>query len=325
MDKPASPGEGAREPPLRLGFAGTSPFAATILERLIGSSHQVAAVYTQPDRRAGRGRKLKPSAVRVLAEATGIAVHVPERLGQADVVAFAEFDCLTVAAYGLLLPPAALTAPRYRCVNVHASLLPRWRGAAPIERAIMAGDRETGVSIMQVHAGLDTGPVYLQRSLPLDDAATGEAVTAALAALGADALLDALETLPTATPVAQDDELVTLAPKLTAAEAAVDWTRDVAVVDRQVRALAGRMTAHTSAPDDVRIRILRARPWAATRHNARPGQLQRDRDRWSVACRDGALELLSVQLNRGKGTPQAPASVANGYPGIFFDGAIFGR
>lgn len=307
---------------MRLAFAGTAPFATTVLERLIASDHDVTTVYTQPDRRAGRGRKLKPSPVRRLAAARGVDVRTPAKLDpEAD--AFAAFDAVVVAAYGLLLPPGVLAAPRYGCLNVHASLLPRWRGAAPVERAIMAGDRETGVSIMQVDAGLDTGPVYCRRHLPLDDQSTGAAVTDALAHLGAQAMLDTLDRLGTDTPRPQDDDQATYADKLSADDAVVHWGRNAAVLDRQVRALSGRMAAYTTADDGTRIRILAARPQVSDTSDS-PGTLVRDGQEWCVTCGVGRLALDTVQLNRGKGTPLAIASAANGYPRILFDGARLG-
>ena len=307
---------------MRLAFAGTAPFAATILERLLASDHDLAAVYTQPDRPAGRGRKLSPSPVRRLAHARGIDVHTPTNL-EPEARAFATFDAVVVAAYGLILPRAVLAAPRHGCLNVHASLLPRWRGAAPVERAIMAGDRETGVTIMQVDAGLDTGPIYCHRHLPLDDRSTGAAVTDALAHLGAEAMLHTLGRLGTDTPRPQDDAEATYADKLSAADAVVRWTRDAAALDRQVRALSGRLAAYTTTDDGTRIRILAARP---VQHDApgAPGTLARDEVGWSVACGAGRLVLETVQLNRGKGTPLAIMSAANGYPRIFFDGARLG-
>ncbi len=307
---------------MRLAFAGTAPFATTILERLIASDHEVATVYTQPDRRAGRGRKLSPSAVRQFADARGIDVRTPTKLGP-EANALSAFDAVVVAAYGLLLPAAVLAAPRHGCLNVHASLLPRWRGAAPVERAIMAGDRETGVSIMQVDAGLDTGPVYCRRHLPLDDQSTGTAVTQALAHLGAEAMLDTLGRLGIDTPRPQDDDEATYADKLSTADAVIRWSRHASVLDRQVRALGGRMAAYTTADDGTRIRILAARP---ARHDPAgpPGTLVQDEMGWSVACGVGRLVLDTVQLNRGKGTPLPIASAANGYPRLFFDGARLG-
>ncbi|MCY3813134.1 MAG: methionyl-tRNA formyltransferase [Gammaproteobacteria bacterium] len=307
---------------MRLAFAGTAPFAAMILERLLASDHDLATVYTQPDRRAGRGRKLSPSPVRRLADARGIDVRTPTKL-EPEANAFAAFDAVVVAAYGLLLPDAVLAAPRHGCLNVHASLLPRWRGAAPVERAIMAGDRETGVTIMQVDAGLDTGPVYCRRHLSLDEKSTGAEVTEALAHLGAQALLDTLDRLGIDTPRPQDDAKATYAHKLSADDAVIRWSQDATALDRQVRALSGRMAAYTTAGDGTRIRILATRP---AEHDApgSPGTLVRDEMGWSVACGVGRLVLDTVQLNRGKGTPLAIMSAANGYPRIFFEGARLG-
>ena len=307
---------------MRLAFAGTAPFAVTILEHLLASDHDLPTVYTQPDRRAGRGRKLSPSPVRRLADARGIDVRTPTKLDR-EATAFAAFDAVVVAAYGLLLPEAVLAAPRHGCLNVHASLLPRWRGAAPVERAIMAGDRETGVTIMQVDAGLDTGPVYCRRHLPLDEKSTGAEVTEALAHLGAEAMLDTLDRLGTDVPRPQDDAKATYAHKLSAADAVIRWSREATALGRQVRALSGRMAAYTTAADGTRIRILAARP-AQRAKAGLPGTLLLDEMGWSVACGVGRLVLDTVQLNRGKGTPLAIVSAANGYPRIFFDGARLG-
>ena len=308
---------------MRLAFAGTAPFATTILEGLIASDHEVASVYTQPDRRAGRGRKLTPSPVRRLADARGIDVRMPTKLDpEAD--ALAAFDAVVVAAYGLLLPAAVLSAPRYGCLNVHASLLPRWRGAAPVERAIMAGDRETGVSIMQVDAGLDTGPVYCRRHLPLDDRSTGAAVTEALAHLGAQAMLDTLDRLGTDTPSPQDDEQATYADKLTAADAVIRWSRARL---RPGPTGAGSQWSYGCVYDRRRRYAhphSRRAPPRNTTPRASPGTLVRDGQEWCVACGVGRLVLDTVQLNRGKGTPLAIASAANGYPRILFDGARLG-
>ena len=307
---------------MRLAFAGTAPFAVTILEHLLASDHDLPTVYTQPDRRAGRGRKLSPSPVRRLADARGIDVRTPAKLDR-GANEFAAFDAVVVAAYGLLLPEAVLAAPRHGCLNVHASLLPRWRGAAPVERAIMAGDRGTGVTIMQVDAGLDTGPVYCRRHLPLDEKSTGAEVTEALAHLGAEAMLDTLDRLGTDVPRPQDDAKATYAHKLSAADAVIRWSREATALGRQVRALSGRMAAYTTAADGTRIRILAARP-AQRAKAGLPGTLVLDEMGWSVACGVGRLVLDTVQLNRGKGTPLAIVSAANGYPRIFFDGARLG-
>ena len=307
----------------RLGFAGSPDFAATVLHALATSTHNVAVAFTQPDRHAGRGRKLTPCPARREAEALGIPARTPSSL-DTELDTLAELDCLVVAAYGLLLSPAVLAAPKHGCINVHASLLPRWRGAAPVERAIMAGDTVTGVSIMQMDAGLDTGPVYTRRSFDINDA-SGEEVTAALAELGAKALLDTLAALPELTPEPQCDAEATLAPKLTSADAFIDWRRDAESIARQVQALTGRMPAFATQSDargTLRMRILSARPHASTGTVA-PGTLVRRNDCWRITCGSGELELTSVQLNRGKGTPLPVADAARGYPSIFTPGATF--
>ena len=257
-----------------------------------------------------------------LAENAGIEVRTPTKLtGQESTLA--RFDWLVVAAYGLLLPQSILDAPKHHCLNVHASLLPRWRGAAPVERAIMAGDTATGVSIMRVEAKLDAGPVYRQQRLPLGNSALGATATADLAALGADTLLTVLDELPDLSPKPQDDTLATYAHKLTAAESLIDWHADAVAIDRQVRALSGRAAAFTTGPDGVRLRILEANP-TATKEPLPPGTLHRDAEGWRIACGQGALRLSTVQLNRGKGTPMPIQSAANGYSRVVFDGALFG-
>ena len=307
----------------RLGFAGSPDFAATVLQALATSTHEVAIAFTQPDRRAGRGRKMTPCPARREAKALGIPVRTPSNL-DAELDTLAELDCLVVAAYGLLLSPAVLAAPTLGCINVHASLLPRWRGAAPVERAIMAGDRVTGVSIMQMDAGLDTGPVYARRSLDINDVG-GEEVTAALAELGAEALLDTLAMLPGSAPTPQCNAEATLAPKLTPADAIIDWRHDAESISRQVQALTGRMPAFATQSDargKLRMRLLSARARARTGKGA-PGTLVRRDDSWRVICAHGELELITVQLNRGRGTPLPIADAARGYPAVFRAGATF--
>ena len=262
-----------------------------------------------------------PSAVRTTAEAAGIEVRTPRTLkGEANTLA--EFDWLVVAAYGLLLPPEILAAPIHHCLNVHASLLPRWRGAAPIERAIMAGDAETGVSIMRMDAGLDTGPVYRRRTLPLDTQATSATVAPTLAELGTQALLETLDELPDLAPTPQDHHAATYAKKIEDADAAIDWHQSATTIDRQVRALHGRMAAYTLV-DNARLRVLQSRPLQEAA-SAPPGTLARHGKRWRVACGEGTLELETVQLNRGKGTPQPMQNIANGYRELLFDGAHLG-
>lgn len=306
-----------------LGFAGTPGFAVRILQALIDSEHAVRVVFTQPDRPGGRGRRLVASPVRTLAEANGLTVRTPAGIG-AELSCVEGLDVLVVAAYGLLLPQALLNAPRRGCINVHASLLPRWRGAAPVERAIMAGDKLTGVSIMQMDAGLDTGPVLMSRSLPLRETDTGVSLTASLAELGADALLECLERLDALEPVPQDNARATFAPKLTGADAVIDWRCAAASIARQVRALAHRQTAYATFGDE-RLRVLEAQAVGLQEQGAvpLPGTVSKTRGGVTVACGEGALLLQTVQLSRGSGRPMPARDAANGYPQIFASGARF--
>jgi methionyl-tRNA formyltransferase len=311
--------EGSRRP--RLGFAGTPEFAATILDALITAGHTPLVVYTQPDRPAGRGRKSAPSPVKILAAQQGIEIRQPATLkgsGAAADLAALELDTLVVAAYGLILPEAILGGPRYGCINVHASLLPRWRGAAPVERAIMAGDPETGVSIMQMDAGLDTGPIIRQVGCLIEEATTGGELEATLARLGARCLLECLSDLGGLDPKPQDDTLATYAHKLTPADAGIDWTRTADAIERQVRALNPRMPA-TCWSGDLRIRVLRARATAG--QGGTPGRIiAADKSGIRVACQDSTLVMETVQLNRGRGRPLSAADAVNGYAAHFQEG-----
>lgn len=308
--------------PLKLGFAGTPDFAARILEALLAAGRVPALVYTQPDRPAGRGRKLSPSAVKVLAEGHGLPLRQPSSLkDRAEVLALEEqaLDVLVVAAYGLLLPPPVLAAPRLGCINVHASLLPRWRGAAPIERAIMAGDSETGACIMQMDAGLDTGPVYLCRRCPITDDTDAASLERQLAALGSDALLHCLERLPSLAPEPQPAEGATYAAKLTRADAIIHWQRPALEIERQVRALADRLPPFSQA-GETRLTVLaaRAEPGAA----GSPGTVMAfDRKGLAVACGEGILNIQRLRLNVGKGRPMSAAEAANGYAALLAPGS----
>ncbi len=273
---------------MRLAFMGTPEFAVVALKRLAAAGHDIVAVYTQPPRPANRGR-LTPSPVQLCAEALGMEVRTPRSLKVADAqAAFAalQLDVAVVAAYGLILPVAVLEAPRFGCINIHASLLPRWRGAAPVQRAILAGDAETGVAIMQMEAGLDTGPVLASARVPITRQTTGE-LTAQLADLGADHLLRVLEQLPVpAEP--QPTEGVTYAAKITKAEARIDWTSDAASIDRLVRAMQPSPGAWFDSGGQ-RVKLICAEPVAAT---GSAGVYLGD----AVAgCADAALRLLVVQ------------------------------
>ncbi|HEY8327645.1 MAG TPA: methionyl-tRNA formyltransferase, partial [Rhodanobacter sp.] len=287
-------------PGLRLVFAGTPEFSVPCLEACRASGAEVVAVYTQPDRPAGRGRKLTPSPVKQAALAAGIVVEQPESLKSIDVQqALAAYrpDLLVVVAYGLILPRKVLAIPRLGCWNVHASLLPRWRGAAPIQRAILAGDRESGVDLMQMEAGLDTGPVLLGRRTPITRDDTGGSLHDRLAMLGAEVLAEGLRrTLAgevlVATP--QPDDGVTYAHKLDKAEAKLDFSRPALELERQVRAFDPWPVAEGEiAGEPLRI-------WAARAieldHHAAPGRvLAAGRDGIDLACGTDALRVTAVQ------------------------------
>jgi methionyl-tRNA formyltransferase len=291
--------------PLRLVFAGTPEFSVPCFEACRASGAELVAVYTQPDRPAGRGRKLTPSPVKQAALAAGVAVEQPASLksaGAQQSLAAWRPDLLVVVAYGLILPSKVLAIPRLGCWNVHASLLPRWRGAAPIQRAIFAGDEESGVDLMQMEAGLDTGPVMLQRRTPIRRDDTGGSLHDRLAALGAEVLAEGLRrTLEGESLVAtpQAEEGVTYAHKLDKAEAALDFRRSAIELDRQVRAFDPWPVAEgVIAGEALRIRAAHA---IARDHRAEPGQiLAAGRDGIEVACGQGVLRITAVQRAGGK-------------------------
>jgi methionyl-tRNA formyltransferase len=282
--------------PLDLIFMGTPDFAATVLAGLIDAGHRVRAVYTQPPRPAGRGHRLQPSAVQALAERHGLVVRAPATLREPE--AQAEFattvaDVAVVAAYGLILPGPILTAPRYGCLNVHASLLPRWRGAAPIQRSIIAGDNETGITIMQMDEGLDTGPILLQLAIGIAPKMTAGELSDRLAALGADLILAALDGVLRGTLVArpQPSAGVTYAAKLRREEARLDWRHPATQLERQVRAFAPSPGAYfCGGGERIRVLLADADPQPAT---APPGTVL-DAN-LSVACGAGALRPLRLQ------------------------------
>ncbi|HEX8262109.1 MAG TPA: methionyl-tRNA formyltransferase, partial [Allosphingosinicella sp.] len=246
---------------MRLAFMGTPDFAVPTLEALIAAGHEVAAVYCQPPRPAGRGKALRPSPVQRRAEAAGIGVRTPLTLrdpdAQADFAAL-ELDAAVVAAYGLILPRAILDAPRLGCLNVHASLLPRWRGAAPVQRAILAGDRMTGVTIMQMEEGLDTGPMLAAMGTPIDRKTAG-ALTDELARLGAEWMVETLARIHRIGPRPQEEAKATYAPKIRKEEARLDFTRPALALERQVRAFNPAPGAWFEVAGE-RIRLLAAEP-----------------------------------------------------------------
>jgi methionyl-tRNA formyltransferase len=293
---------------MRLIFAGTPDFAATVLAALLASPHSVAAVYTQPDRPSGRGRRRTQSAVKRLAAKHGIPVEQPASLGGPDpqrVLAAYHGDVMIVAAYGLLLPETVLETPRLGCVNVHASLLPRWRGAAPIQHAILAGDSQTGISIMQMDAGLDTGPVLCRAACPIREDDTGASLHDTLAALGAVTVIQALATLADgrARAAPQDEAMATHAGRIAKIDGLIDWSRPAQILERQVRAFNPWPVAYTWVPaagqggDDAgqRLRIWSARVVECD-HGAAPGTvLASDTSGIQVAAGHHALRILTLQ------------------------------
>lgn len=279
---------------------GTPDFSVPVLDAL-DAKHEVVAVYCQPPRPAGRGQALRPSPVQARAEALGLPVRHPVSLKGAE--AQAEFaalgaDVAVVVAYGLILPQAVLEAPRRGCLNIHASLLPRWRGAAPIHRAIMAGDAETGICIMQMEAGLDTGPVLLRQAVAIGAEETTGELHDRLSALGADLIVQALDRLPDLVPEAQPAEGVTYAAKIDKAEARVDWTLPAVQVDRLIRGLSPFPGAWCLMGGE-RVKLLRSRLVSGA---GAAGQVLGG---FTVACGDGAVEILAAQREGKKAQSQA--------------------
>jgi methionyl-tRNA formyltransferase len=277
---------------LRIVFMGTPAFAAVALKALVDSGHEVIAVYSQPPRPKGRGMETQKSPVHMFAEEQGIAVRTPASLRTAEeAAAFAGLnaDVAVVAAYGLILPKAALDAPRHGCLNIHASLLPRWRGAAPIQRAIMAGDAETGVTIMQMAEGLDTGPMLMKGTVAIDADMNAGALHDLLAQVGAALIAQVLDDLADLEPVPQPAEGVTYAAKITKEEARIDWRRSAAELDRHVRGLSPAPGAFTELNGE-RLTILAADIVAGS---GAPGTILDER--LTIACGDGALRPTLVK------------------------------
>ena len=286
---------------MKIVFAGTPEFAARHLQSLIDDGrHQIVAVYTQPDRPAGRGKKLQASPVKQLAEEQGLAINQPQSLRQTEQqTALSELDAdlMVVVAYGLILPQQVLDIPRLGCINVHGSILPKWRGAAPIQRAIEAGDSETGITIMQMDAGLDTGPMLSITRCAIGDQDTSGVIYERLANLGGPALLQAIEQLETgsAQAMAQDDNLSSYASKIDKLEAQIDWSEAAMVIDRRIRAFNPFPCAFTSL-EGQRIKI-----WCSTVESSdqagQPGQIVRaDNQGLLICCGQGSLLLTEIQL-----------------------------
>lgn len=290
---------------MRVIFMGTPDFSVPVLEAL-AREHEVVAVYSQPPRPAGRGKKDRPSPVQLCAERLGIEVRTPLNFkAPEDRESFAALDAdiAVVVAYGLILPQAVLDAPKKGCLNIHASLLPRWRGAAPIHRAVMAGDTQTGICIMQMEAGLDTGPVLLREATDIGATETTGALHDRLSEMGARLILDALTQIDSLTPEPQPEVGVTYASKIDKAEARIDWTRPAADLVRQINGLSPFPGAWVAIGDE-RVKLLHA---AIAEGAGPPGSVLRD---FTIACGTGALEVLQAQ-RPGK-RPMAAQDVLRG-------------
>ncbi|WP_377193183.1 methionyl-tRNA formyltransferase [Ruegeria meonggei] len=286
---------------MRVIFMGTPDFSVPVLDALVAAGQEIAAVYCQPPRPAGRGKKDRPTPVHARAEALGLTVRHPVSLKSAqeqDAFAALKADVAVVVAYGLLLPQPILDAPLQGCLNIHASLLPRWRGAAPIHRAIMAGDAQTGICIMQMEAGLDTGPVLLQQATDIGLQETTAQLHDRLSHMGSDLIVAALTRLPHLTPEPQPRDGVTYASKIDKSEARIDWTRTATEVDRQIRGLSPFPGAWTEI-DGQRVKLLAS---CLAEGQGTTGEVLDDN--LTVACGEGAVRLLRLQ-RAGKGAQDA--------------------
>lgn len=293
--------------PLKVIFAGTPDFAAKHLSALLDSEHEVIAVYTQPDRPAGRGKRLTASPVKVLAEENAIPVYQPQSLKAEDAqkeLAALNADLMVVVAYGLLLPTAVLNAPRLGCINVHGSILPKWRGAAPIQRSIWAGDAETGVTIMQMDEGLDTGDMLHIATLPIANDDTSATMYEKLAALGPKALVDVVNDFESYTPTKQDDTQATYAKKLSKEEALINWSDDAKQIERNIRAFNPWPVAWMQV-EDQNVKV-----WSADvvtlDKDVKPGTvISADKAGITIATGRDALRITSLQIPGKKALPAA--------------------
>ena len=293
---------------MNIVFAGTPDFAVPALKSIIQGGYTISGVYTQPDRPAGRGRKLTQSPVKVLAQQHNLPVYQPETFrcehAQATLASLHP-DIMIVVAYGLILPAAVLQIPRLGCINLHASLLPRWRGAAPIQRCIMAGDRETGVTLMQIEQRLDAGPMLFSDHCPVDEKETGQTLHDKLAAIGGTLLDNHLSSILSGNtlPKPQNEALSCHAPKIGKAEARIDWQDSATVIDRKIRAFNSWPVAETML-DNTMLRIWSAHPAPSAVPEGEPGELLRTADHELVVhCGDGSLYLDEVQLPGGRRMP----------------------
>jgi len=310
---------------LKIVFAGTPDFAAAHLKHLLDNTdHQIIAVYSQPDRPAGRGKKLKPSPVKHVALEANIPVFQPQSLKSEDAqqqLANLGADLMVVVAYGLILPMAVLLTPRLGCINVHASILPRWRGAAPIQRAIEAGDEKTGVTIMQMDEGLDTGDMLVKAYCQIDAYETGGSLHDKLISVGAPALIQVIDLLETgqAQPESQIDEDSCYATKIDKAELQINWHQGAKAIERKIRAFNPFPVCFTQLGDD-RIKV-----WAATAKNqqrGKPGEIIAiNKEAMTVSCTDGALDIQTIQLPGKKA--MTIAELLNGRPDLLKPGMCF--
>ena len=293
--------------PLRLAFMGSPSFSLPGLSALAQAGHDIRLVFSQPPRPAGRGHKEQPSPVQAFAESRGWPVRTPPSLKDPDVVAelaAEKLDAIIVIAYGLLLPKTVLELPRLGCINVHASLLPRWRGAAPIQRALLAGDRESGITIMIMEQGLDSGPMLLSAKTPITDTTTGDQLHDTLSHMGAPLLLEALDKLDRGrlTPQAQPENGITYAEKLSRKESRLDWRRDAAYLERQIRAFTSWPGSYFESAGGEKIKVLGAQV-VETEGEFPPGRILDEG--FTVACGSGALRLTRLQRAGKKPLPSA--------------------
>jgi len=300
---------------MRLAFMGTPEFSVPVLSELLAAGHDVAAVYTRAPKPSGRGQKLKPSPVQQLAEAHGLEVRTPKNFKldeDRDAFAALDLDVAIVVAYGLILPQPVLDAPRHGCLNLHASLLPRWRGAAPIQRAIMAGDEITGVQVMQMEAGLDTGPVLLSETTPIKDDDTAASLHDRLSEIAAQLAPRALAALERGALVAaaQPEAGVTYATKISPEEARIDWAAPAAHIDRHIRGLSPFPGARSDA-GGARVKILMSRIVQGQSSEGAPGEVLSADGALTVACADGAVELITLQ--RAGKRPQSTDEFLRGF------------